>query len=353
MIIGTCGFGATGSSAITDYLNEYDFIQIVGKTEFTWVSQPDGLIDLEYHLKYPHGRYADSYKAIERYFKLCEKNSYMIQRFGVNYNDYINSVNKFIGSLPIAEWTTSYSLDSCKSFFEKVYRVLLLRSNYIVKWEKKHGVQWEKYPYKKIKYSAFPDNFDEIAKKHVMEVIGMMNVDLNRPIVFDQPFSGNNPQSCFKYFEDPYAIVVDRDPRDLFIYGRVFLAGRWGFHIMPLNDVKSFVTFYRGLRDNQPYKEKHDRVLSLKLGDLIYRYDETTAKIREFLHLPENPNPKSIFDPALSMANTQLWLRYPQFEKEVKYIEQELPDYLYDYSNCPKPGIDAQIFEDRSPKAKI
>lgn len=351
MIIGACGFGGTGSSSITDYLAEYDFIQIVGSTEFVWVSDPDGLIDLEYHLKHPHGRYSDSYNAIDRYLQMCKKKASMMQKFGINYGDYISSVNSFIESITQAEWTTPYDLKPCTSFIEKVFRKLLLRSNYILNWEKKTGVQWEKYPYRRIKFSVCPKNFDELAKKHVMEIIGKMGVDTERPIVFDQPFSGVNPQSCFKYFDNPYAIVVDRDPRDLFIFGKVFLAGRYPFHVMPLNDVKAFVTFYRGLRDNQPYKEKHERVLNLKLGDMIYRYDETTAKIREFLNLPDNPHPKSIFDPALSMANTQLWLRYPQFEKEVKYIEQELPEYLYDYSDCPKPGEEAVIFEDRSPKA--
>ena len=351
MIIGTCGFGATGSSAITDYLDEYDFIQIAGKTEFTWVSQPDGLIDLEYHLKHPHGRYTDSYRAIERYIHMCIKNKSLMERFGIDPNVYIGAVNDFIESITQAEWTIPYNMEPCKSFMEKGFRYFLLRSNYITKWEKKHKVQWQKYPYRKIKYATCPNNFDELAKKHVMDVVEMMGMDMKRPIVFDQPFSGGNPQACFKYFEDPYAIVVDRDPRDIYIHGKMFLPGKWGFHIMPLNDVKSFVSFYRGLRDNQPYKEYHERVLSLKLGDLIFRYDETTAKIREFLNLPDNPHPKSIFDPALSMANTQLWLRYPQFEKEVMYIEQELPEYLYDYSDCPKPGEDAVIFEDRSPKA--
>ena len=353
MIVGACGFGATGSSAITDYLNEFDNVQIVGSTEFDWVWLPDGLIDLEYHLKHSHGRYSDSYKAIERFFQVCEKKAYTMQRFGVNSDNYMNSVNRFIESITQSEWVISYNLPPCTSLVEKIYRKLLLKSGYITKWEASHKTQWEKYPYRKIKFSANPKNFDELAKNHVMELIGMMGVNMDRPIVFDQPFSGENPQACFKYFDDPYAIVVDRDPRDLFISGKVLFPGKYVYHIMPLNDVKAFVSFYRGLRDNQPYKEKHERVLSLQLGDMIYRYDETTAKIREFLNLPENPHPKSIFDPALSMANTQLWLRYPQFEKEAKYIEQELPEYLYDYSNCPKPSADAIIFDDRSPKAKI
>ena len=85
---------------------------------------------------------------------------------------------------------------------------------------------------------------------------------------------------------------------------------------------------------------------------MVYHYDETTRKIREFLHLPENPNPKSIFDPSISMPNTQVWKRFPQFEEDIKYIERELPEYLFDYTGCPEPDPNAKMFVGRSPKNK-
>lgn len=46
MLIGACGFGSTGSSAVTDYLKEYNSFQVLDRIEFTWVSDVDGLIDL-------------------------------------------------------------------------------------------------------------------------------------------------------------------------------------------------------------------------------------------------------------------------------------------------------------------
>lgn len=348
MIIGACGFGATGSSIVTDYLEEYGHIQIVGPTEFDWVGQPDGLIDLEYHLKHPHGRYSDSYKAIERYIQMCKQKEYMINHLGsASFTEFMGSVCSFINEITQTQWATSYDLQLGNSLIDKIHRIFLYKTGYIQKWEKIHKRQWEKHPYKEMRFSVNPQDFDVLAKKHVMDVISLMGVDFNRPIAFDQPFSGENPQACFKYFDDPYAIVVDRDPRDLYIYGKLYLPGQFGYHIMPLNDVKKYVSFYRGLRDNQPYKEKNDRVLSLDMEDLIYKYDETTAKLRVFLKLPENPNPKTLFNPALSIGNTQLWLKYPQFAKDVEYIERELPEYLYDFTGCPTPGKDVNMFGER------
>ena len=119
---------------------------------------------------------------------------------------------------------------------------------------------------------------------------------------------------------------------------------------MPIDTVENFVKYYRSIRDNQPYKEKNDKILCIKFEDMVYHYDETTKMIRDFLHLPENPNPKSVFDPALSIANTQVWKRFPQFAKDIEYIERELPEYLFDYSGCPEPDLKSNMFYGKSPK---
>ena len=50
MIIGSCGYGATGSSVLTDLLREYDDIQVYDNFEFVIAYRVDGLQDLEYHL---------------------------------------------------------------------------------------------------------------------------------------------------------------------------------------------------------------------------------------------------------------------------------------------------------------
>ena len=49
MIIGSCGYGATGSSVLTDLLREYDDIQVYDNFEFVIAYRVDGLQDLEYH----------------------------------------------------------------------------------------------------------------------------------------------------------------------------------------------------------------------------------------------------------------------------------------------------------------
>lgn len=347
MIIGTCGFGATGSSVVTDYLKEYDSIQVLDKAEFTWVSSYDGLCNLDQRVNHPYGRTSDSIQAIELYRQLCKKKARTFERFGLTADVFSKSVENFLNSIIQTRWT--WSNDSIpKGWLHR--KIKRYANRYISRWEKKHGCRWTGFPLDEVCLSVKPENFDEAVRRHVREIMTAMCPDQTKPIALDQPFPGNNPQASMKYFEDAYAVVVDRDPRDLYTFARTRLLGR--AHFMPINKVEDFVTYYRALRKGQPYTEPNERILFLRFEDMVYHYDEATAKLRDFLGLPENPNPKSIFDPAISMPNTQVWKRFPQFAKDIEYIERELPEYLFDYSGCPEPDPNGKMFFGQSPLNK-
>ena len=351
MIISTCSFGSTGSSVITDYLKEFDNIHVLDAAEFSWIAAVDGIIDLDYHLNHPHNRTQDSICAINRYKKLCLRKSFTFNKCGVSRDVFEKSVNEFLDAITMASWKWTNFTEPLPLWKRFALR-LIRKTNWINKWQVRNKRQWEGFPYVDVHFSVKPHNFDIAAKKHIKDVIYATGAKENEILAFDQLFPGNNPQACFKYFDDPYAIVVDRDPRDIYVFGKTVLLKNDSGHLMPLNDVKDFVIYYRALRDNQPYKEKNERVLVLRFEDLVYRYDETTKKVRDFLQIGENPRPQSIFDPALSMANTQVWKRYPEFQKDIEYIEKELKEYLFDFTGCPEPNINAQMFYGKSPKNK-
>lgn len=349
MVIGACSFGSTGSSVITDYLCEFDTIQVLDQMEFTWVSNPDGIIDLDYHLNNPHCRTADSIIAIERFKQIVADNIRAYRKAGkIDPVVFKSSADKFIEAITQLKW--DWYLPHPKTFFQTYIVGAIMKRRIIPSLEKRKGHRISCWPMEEVSFSVKPENFDEAAKTHVRELLQALGADFTKPIVLDQPFAGNNPQSCFKYFDDPYAVVVDRDPRDIYIFSNTKLIGTQ--HFMPNQPVEAFVKYYRALRDGQPYKESNDRVLSLKFEDLVYHYDETTEHLREFLKLPENPRPKTIFDPAMSMVNTQLWKRFPQYAKDIEYIEQELSEYLFDYTGCPEPDMTKKLFQGKSPKRK-
>lgn len=352
MIVGTCGFGSTGSSAVTDYLKEFNTFQVLDKIEFTWISMPDGLIDLDNHVNHPHSRTADSIVAIERFKKACVDYSYTLMSLGLSREAFIKELNSFIDSIVTVSWKWVNHVPVHKSLFERLLLRIIRDTNIITKWEVKHGRQWEGYPYTDVFLSVMPDDFNQKARMLVKTTLEMANADLSKPIALDQPFSGNNPQACFKYFEDPYAIVVDRDPRDIYTFARTKLLYSSTCHLMPINKVEDFIKYFRAIRDEQPYKEKNERILSIKFEDMVYHYNQTTKQIRNFLNLGDNPAPKSIFDPKISMPNTQVWKRYPKFEDDIKRIEDSLTDYLFDFTGCPEPDPNGKMFFGKSPKNK-
>lgn len=349
MIVGACGFGSTGSSAISDYLLEFGDVQVLDQVEFTWVSGVNGLIDMEYHVMHPHGRTQDSITAIRNYSKRTKRLEKTYVKYGgIEKQQYYDSVEKFLDDITQVTWNW-YSFEN-KNLIDK-YIKLILRKKVIPSIEKKVGHQINCFPMEKVQLSVAPDNFYEAARTHVRELLEGMGADsTKRMIVLDQPFAGNNPQASFPFFDDPYAIVVDRDPRDNYVFAKTRLLGR--NHFMAIDNVQDFVKYFRAIRDNQPYQEKNERVLSIKFEDMVYRYDETTKTIRAFLKLGDNPAPKSVFDPALSINNTQVFRRFPQYADDVKYIEDKLTDYLFDYEKFGDVEIKGEMFFGKSPLHK-
>ena len=70
MIIGACGYGATGSSVVTDLLREYDNVQVYDDFEFVLSYRVDGLQDLEYHVMKQYAKNETSDYAIKRFLEM-------------------------------------------------------------------------------------------------------------------------------------------------------------------------------------------------------------------------------------------------------------------------------------------
>lgn len=339
MIIGACGFGETGSGAVTDFLKEFDNVIVKDDFEFTYLTYVDGLLYLERAVMNPFNRTSDSISGISRFLKMIEKlkRSYMLH--GLPPELFEKSAMSFIDEITMSKW---YWTDRTFRYKSRYFVHQFMMHKIIPYLEQKKGHRADCWPMKEVRLSVKPDNFYTAARKHVDEILKGMGVDQEQVIALDQPFSANNPQVCFPFLEDPYAIVIDRDPRDLYVAGKTKLMGKW--HFFPIEPVDNFIAYYKALRDNQPYKEKHPRVLNIRFEELVYEYNQTTAKLCEFLHLPDNPNPRSVFDPEMSIANTQVFKRYPQFADDIKKIEEALPEYLFDFSKYPEPDFSKEMF---------
>lgn len=341
--IGACGFSGTGSSAVSDYLKEFDDNVVIESLEFTIPYLMDGLQDLRYHLHEGGMRDFQCRLAIKRYLDLCKSMQMKgFQRatngkFRILSEQYINDLIQF----------EFVGRDRNNSFFcnfvDKIYMKLGVY-HLISKVERASNKEVCIYPLKYVAFSVYPDNFEMRTRKYIKDILMAMGCDENRNVVLDQPFSGNNPMAAFSFFENPKAIVVDRDPRDVYLLAKDFFRPS-GFRAIPAGNPKDYCMFHRKLRENMPYLEDNSNILRIQFEDLIYRYEETTEQIRTFCNLGPNINSKVFFDPAKSIANTQVFKRYPEFADDIKYIERELKDYLYPFDQYGAVDTSGKMFD--------
>lgn len=328
--IGACGFSATGSSIITDYLREFDDIVVYDEFEFSMPYRCDGLSDLKYHLHNGAIKFS-SFASIRRFERLSKGYSGKILQKATN-GRFSKLTEQYLNEIIQAQWTSP----ACLAMDEPV-RNLMARILQKTKWfelvntfEEKRGHDLNIYPLHRLSYSINPVDFDEKTKRYVMGILDAMGRKQGKSIVLDQPFAGNNPQAVFPFFENPRAVVVDRDPRDYYLFYRKFLYKK-GWRQVPVFDLEGYVKYYRNMRDNMPYKENRSDIMRINFEELIYDYENATRKLRKFCGVSNHARPRKYFDPAKSINNTQIFKRFPQYTEEIKFIEDNLTEYLFPY----------------------
>ena len=129
-------------------------------------------------------------------------------------------------------------------------------------------------------------------------------------------------------FDDNFKmIVVERDPRDLYILEKYMPSGKKSH--FPLNKID----FVKELKNTIVQDYKNPNALKIHFEDLIYNYEETVQIIENFLGLNnlEHVRKKQCFIPEQSIENTQVFRVNPEWEKEVKEIEALIPEFLYHF----------------------
>ena len=350
MIIGTCGFCSTGSSAVSDYLREFEENQVIDNLEWTLTYLPDGLEDLEYHLTRNINRDDSCGIAIPRFRRLMQY--YFEKQIPLPRDEARGITESFLNEIIQMRWKSSRRTD-CLLYPTWFYRTIghrLLKKKILPYLKRNLKKDILIYPNRMVDISISPCNFTEASRNFIKQILLSFGADFSKNIVLDQPFIGNNPEKSFHFYDNPVAIVVDRDPRDHYIFSKEILSKKSRF--FPSDNVYDYVKYYRLIRANQPYKMSNERILCMNFEEMVYDYDNTTRKIRDFCHLPENQRPFTVFDPKLSIANTQLVEKFPQYKKDIEYIERELPEYLFDFDKFPKPDNSGRMFMGKSPLNK-
>ncbi len=319
--VGICGFGYSGSGAIVDLLKKNKDYNYLGVGEFTITYLPDGIKDLRYNLLENCSRFFSSDIALirfrDRVWKLCREKRYTNEQT----QKIMNLCDSFIDSLTQVKWSGFWKYDEqemSSGLNRIIYRIRLKLLDY---WNIKHK------PYRTMRLSINPLDFDIKAKQFVREMLFILGANTETTTLLDQNVPSNNPELDMEYFENPFIVLVDRDPRDVYLLAKKTI--RKGAAWIPTSNVDDFISYYRIMRGNTSHNT-NNRILHVQFEDLVYNYSQTLEALSEFLGtriLPDN----SCFDPTVSINNTQLFLGDNEYKDDIQKIENELREYLYDF----------------------
>lgn len=332
-IIVSTGYMGSGSSAITDLVSEFKDCQNEHKSyEYILLHCPNGLFDLEDKLL--RGNNAIRSDEAIRSFELQMNKLYNKKFWWVgNYEKIIGPrfkeiTKKFISNIEEFNFPSFWYMH--EEVNTKMFIKLLLRKPFKMILKKRKFKKILRYN-DGMRISFIKDKeFYKYAHDYIYEIIeeatrGEKNVILDQFLLPFNLFRVDN------YFDDKLkVIVVERDPRDVFILNKYIWPQRDLTVPFP-KEVNEFCRFYKEMRESEK-KCDSNKVLRIKFEDLIYNYDKELIKITKFLGFKESDhiNKRMRFNPDISIKNTQLF-RKKEYLEETKIIEEKLSDYLYNF----------------------
>ncbi|SHF04087.1 MULTISPECIES: sulfotransferase [Caloramator] len=331
-IITCASYGGTGSSAVSDLFKEFENVKSMGDFEFSIAHDVDGISDLQHYIVDDMHRLKVD-EAIYRFKKLTNNIAPNYERF---FNNKFKEItNEYINSLIDVEWDGFWLQQPLRyGKIERKIRYGIPGKIQRIKnslFGKKHDYEFVVY-YKRSKmyYSCARDRFIENTRKYFEKLF--YELDVNNEfeyLVLDQLIPPNNTERYLNYFNNLKCIVVDRDPRDLYILNKKYWREGW----IPTEDVNVYIKWYRLLREHLKYEKDDDRVLRVKFEDFIYNYDKTINEVLKFAGIDSSKHTKKqqYFNPNISIKNTKLWEKNIEFSDEIRLIEDKLNEFCYRY----------------------
>lgn len=335
-IIVPTGYMGSGSSAITDLLMEIDgFESPNGTFEYVFLHCPNGVFDLEDKLLLGNNSLRSD-EALNTFYKemqcLYSKKNYWVGNYKRHISPhYMEYVEDFIRKLCSATFNDMYWYYmqkpvtygmQVKNYWNRMTKKLLRKDV-----SAKVPLQYSKM---RIAFPAASD-FYAAAKVFIDCVLNDLGIQ-EKNVIVDQLLLPHNLYRCARYFDENLrVIVVERDPRDVFILNKYLWHPQNNAVPYPL-DAKDFAFYYKRLRMAERIKEDN-RILRIYFEDLIYQYDQTVEKIMDFVGVDSKTHlkKKEKFDPAVSIKNTQLFRMNEQYAQEASVIVAEIPEYIYNF----------------------
>ena len=332
----TCSsYYGTGSSAVTDFVSEFDNVFDFTIEEFRFIQDPDGISDLEFNLVECFNRH-NSGHSLKRYKKLVD--FYVGNPLSRKYSAFFGDTWKRLSYKYIDDLTDFtfkgwwlYDLYDRGAFYHFRKR-LPNKILHMTIWKNRSIDDQFNTMKNEITYCSHPseEKFLRVTRNYIYDLFTSVMPKDKEIMMVDQLLPPMNLPRYLRSFNDNIqTVVVDRDPRDLFVLDKY----QWKDGIIP-NDVETFCKWFKYTREHRKVENMDtDQVHFIRFEDLVYKYEETTRELITWLGLNEKLHSRAgeVFKPSESIKNTQVWKRFPQSSSEVKVIEKELGEYLYDF----------------------
>ena len=331
------GYGCTGSSAVNDLLKEFSNFYVCDQDSL-WILQDfDAISDLEYFLIEGNHR-SKTHLAIKKFELFIKKNTLEFERiFGKKFK-YITK--KYIESIIDTKFKKQIMQQEISNFFlrfwifkiyPQIQKVFYCVKKFFYLQKEKRFIA--KFPYVEKTYTI-PNkkNFYKNTKIYTNELLKSIEKNKKtRHLHFDQLVPAMNSQRYFNYLDNIKVIIVDRDPRDLYILNEEVWRG--DFAMCDTSDLTQFINWYRNIRQHRFLEKSNKNIKYINFEDLIYNYERTVNSITKFLEIPRKYHNKKnfFFIPENSKLETRTWLQHPKYLKETKLIEKELSNFCYKY----------------------
>lgn len=335
--IAVSGYFSSGSSAVVDLLKEYENV-FECDAEIRLIKDPYGISELERALT-TNWELLNSAAAIRDFLWLCficnRKSTTPFSKAGLSYctkltPDFMKLTKEYIEELSEYEYKSDFYY---QKFKKKYLRYVIDRIRMGIEFYTNGRLRTanRKVP---SAYFANPskEKFEGATKKYLNSLFGQcITSDCEKGyVILDQAISTNDTDAIHRYFDDARLIIVDRDPRDMYVEDLV----RWRENLD--NDVSSaeagrrYVLRHKALRQSIP--ESDSAVYNIKFENLVLQYEKTVSDIEAFLGFDARTHmsKKKYLIPEKSAKNIGVWKKYYDVYKDaLDVISMELGEYCY------------------------
>ena len=362
--VAVTGYFGTGSSAVVDLLKEYENVRVVPfenqSYEHNVLYHHGGLYDVCTLLSRGNTLYTSD-KVISTFITEMKRlNDYNYVWFGSYQkmfgNKFMDLVYEFVESIAEKreDKTTNHIVKTRFSLLKATAQVALHIAQ-----KRRFSNYGVKYIYdKEDAYCALPSEKElyDAAKKFTSGYFSLFdNGTENEVKIFDHIIWPGQIEDFEKCFDDNFKmIIVDRDPRDLYILDQHIWSNN-AFRKSSVHFPTDMIAFSEEWKNTLVEDFKNPNAKRVHFEDLVYDYENAVNSIETFLGLKKEQHihKKEHFNPKDSIENTQVFRVHKEWEKEVKTIANLVPNLLYKFPYDRKPEREKMFADDSMGKVKI